>query len=40
MPSLCCGGELSLKEVYSYTGDRIVVLEPIEPLLTIDCEGL
>ncbi len=39
---LACGVEkdMSLKEVYPYTDDRIVVDEPIEPLLTIDCEGL
>ncbi len=37
-----CGVEkdMSLKEVYAYTGDRIVVVEPMEPLLTMDCEGL
>jgi hypothetical protein len=36
-----CGIEkdTSLKEVYPYTGDRIVVREPIEPLIEIECEG-
>ena len=38
---LACGveKEMSLREVYPYTGDRIVVKEPIEPLMTIECEG-
>jgi len=38
---LACGTEkdTSLKELYPYRGDRIVVLEPMEPLIPIECEG-
>jgi hypothetical protein len=38
---LACGVEkdMSLKEVYPYAGDRMVIREPIEPLLSIECQG-
>jgi hypothetical protein len=38
---LACGVEkdTSVKEVYPYPDDGIITDEPIEPLMTMDCQG-
>jgi hypothetical protein len=38
---LACGVEkdMEFQEIYPYTGDRIVIGGPMEPLLTIECAG-